>query len=150
METAIRVENLSRHFGPVRAVDEILLTVPEGTIFGFLGPNGAGKSTTIRLLLDLLAPSSGRAEVLGRDCSRQGDDIRQHTGVVLHNDGLYDRLSEEKNLAFYARIAHLPDGEGKKGSGNFSPRPGWSNAAGSRSGGSAAACGKSWPWPAPC
>ncbi|HUW66015.1 MAG TPA: ABC transporter ATP-binding protein [Spirochaetia bacterium] len=129
METAIRVEKLSRQFGPLRAVAEMSFEVPRGTIFGFLGPNGAGKSTTIRLLLGLLLPSAGRAEVLGCDCSREGENIRQHTGVVFHNDGLYDRLTAEQNLAFYARVAHLTEGEGKRRVGELLTRAGLAGRA---------------------
>ena len=63
-QTAIRTENLTRDFETVRAVDGLSLEVPAGIIFGFLGPNGSGKTTTIRLLLGLLEPADGRAEVL--------------------------------------------------------------------------------------
>ena len=72
-ETAIRVENLTRDFETVRAVDDLSLEMPAGIIFGFLGPNGAGKTTTINLLLGLLEPTSGRAEVLGFDTRTQAD-----------------------------------------------------------------------------
>ena len=73
-ETAIRIENLTRDFETVRAVDGLSLEVPAGTIFGFLGPNGAGKTTTINLLLGLLEPTSGRAEVLGFDTRTSGGE----------------------------------------------------------------------------
>jgi len=71
-ETAICIENLTRDFETVRAVDGLSLEVPVGIIFGFLGPNGAGKTTTINLLLGLLEPTSGRAEVLGFDTRTSG------------------------------------------------------------------------------
>jgi len=70
-EMAIRIEGLTRDFDTVRAVDGLTLQVPAGSIFGFLGPNGAGKTTTIRLLLGLLEPTAGRAEVLGFDSQTQ-------------------------------------------------------------------------------
>jgi ABC-2 type transport system ATP-binding protein len=103
-EVAIRTEELSRDFETVRAVDHVSLQVPAGTVFGFLGPNGAGKTTTIRLLLGLLEPTGGRAEVLGHDTLREADRIRERTGALLENHGLYERLSAEDNLAFYGRI----------------------------------------------
>ena len=105
---AIRTENLICDFETVRAVDHLTLEVPRGMIFGFLGPNGAGKTTTIRLLLGLLEPTEGRAEVLGFDTQTQGDDIRCRTGALLEHSGLYERLSAEDNLEFYGRIWHIP------------------------------------------
>jgi len=110
-ELAIRIENLSRHFGPVRAVDGLSLEVPAGGIFGFLGPNGAGKTTTIRLLLGLLEPTAGRAEVLGFDTRTQADEVRARTGALLEHTGLYEQLSAEDNLAFYGRAWRMPAAE---------------------------------------
>ena len=110
-KTAIRIENLTRDFKTVRAVDGLSLEVPAGIIFGFLGPNGAGKTTTINLLLGLLEPTSGRAEVLGFDTRTQADEIRSRTGALLEHPGLYERLSAEDNLEFYGRAWHLPANE---------------------------------------
>jgi ABC-2 type transport system ATP-binding protein len=115
-ETAIRLEELTRDFGAhsehsretVRAVDGLSLEVPAGTIFGFLGPNGAGKTTTIRLLLGLLEPNAGRAEVLGYDTRTQAHEIRARTGALLEHSGVYEHLSAEDNLEFYARAYRLP------------------------------------------
>ena len=103
----IRTESLTRTFGDVRAVDALDLEIPAGTVFGFLGPNGAGKTTTIRLLLGLLEPTSGRASVLGFDTRSQGGAIREKSGALLEHHGLYERLSAEDNLAFYARVWRL-------------------------------------------
>jgi ABC-2 type transport system ATP-binding protein len=108
---AIRTSNLSRDFEKVRAVDDLSLEIPAGTVFGFLGPNGAGKTTTIRLLLGLLEPTSGNAEVLGFDTRSQADSIRQKSGALLEFNGLYERLSAEDNLEFYGRVWHLPTAE---------------------------------------
>ncbi len=110
-EIAIHTENLSRHFGAVRAVDGLSLDVPAGSVFGFLGPNGSGKTTTIRLLLGLLLPTAGQASVLGWDTRTQADEIRRRCGALLEHSGLYERLSAEDNLEFYGRIAHLPPAE---------------------------------------
>ncbi len=107
MTTAIRAHGLTRRFGDVLAVDGLDLEVPSGSIFGFLGPNGAGKTTTIRLLLGLVEPSEGTAEVLGRDVLSDSQGIRERVGVLLENDGLYDRLTARQNLDFFARVARL-------------------------------------------
>ena len=106
-QAIIRTEGLTRTFGSVRAVDGLDLEIPSGTVFGFLGPNGAGKTTTIRLLLGLLEPSEGRATVLGFDTRARGGAIRERSGALLEHHGLYERLSAEDNLAFYARVWRL-------------------------------------------
>lgn len=110
-ETAIRLENLTRDFEAVRAVDGLSLEVPAGIIFGFLGPNGAGKTTTIRLLLGLLEPTAGRAEVLGFDTQTQPEEVRARTGALLEHSGIYEHLSAEDNLEFYGRVYRLPAAE---------------------------------------
>jgi ABC-2 type transport system ATP-binding protein len=98
---------LTRAFGAVRAVDGLDLEVAAGTVFGFLGPNGAGKTTTIRLLLGLLEPTSGRATVLGCDTRSAAGRVREQSGALLEHHGLYERLSAEQNLDFYARVWRL-------------------------------------------
>jgi ABC-2 type transport system ATP-binding protein len=104
---AIRTSNLCRDFNSVHAVDNISLEIATGTVFGFLGMNGAGKTTTIRLLLGLLEPTGGSAEVLGFDVSTRADEVRQRSGSLLENNGLYERLSAEDNLEFYGRVWHM-------------------------------------------
>ena len=110
-EAAIRTTKLTRDFGNVRAVDALTLEVPSGIIFGFLGANGAGKTTTINLLLGLLEPTSGQAQVLGFDLRTQGSSIRERTGALLEFNGLYERLTAEDNLDFYGRVWHLSAAE---------------------------------------
>jgi ABC-2 type transport system ATP-binding protein len=110
-ETAIRIENLTRDFETVRAVNGLSLEVPAGIIFGFLGPNGAGKTTTINLLLGLLEPTEGRAEVLGFDTRTHPDDVRTRTGALLEHPGVYEQLSAEDNLEFYGRVWRMPAAE---------------------------------------
>ncbi len=105
---AIRTRNLSRHFGALRAVDDLSLEIAPGTVFGFLGPNGAGKTTTIRLLLGLLEPTDGRAEVMGYDVQTQGDEVRLRCGALLEHNGLYGRLTALDNLELYGRLWHIP------------------------------------------
>jgi ABC-2 type transport system ATP-binding protein len=105
---AIRIQSLTRDFGAVRALDGLSLEVPAGIIFGFLGPNGAGKTTTIRLLLGLLEPTSGQAEVLGYDTRTQADQIRSQVGALLENNGIYEQMSAEDNLEFYGKANLIP------------------------------------------
>ena len=99
--TIISTSNLSRHFGNLHAVDDISIEVRSGIVFGFLGPNGSGKTTTIRLLLGLLEPTSGKAQVLGYDTKNQSGEIRQRSGALLEHTGLYERMTAEDNLEFY-------------------------------------------------
>ncbi|MDT8437307.1 MAG: ABC transporter ATP-binding protein, partial [Gemmatimonadota bacterium] len=108
---AIRARGLTRRFGDVAAVSGLDLEVPAGSVYGFLGPNGAGKTTTIRLLLGLLEPTAGSAEVLGYDVAREPGRVRELSGVLLEHDGLYLRLSARRNLDFFARVACVPDAE---------------------------------------
>jgi ABC-2 type transport system ATP-binding protein len=105
---AIQTEQLTRAFGDLLAVDSLTMQVPAGSIFGFLGPNGSGKTTTIRLLLGLLSPTRGNAQVLGYDILNQAGSIRANTGALLEHNGLYQRLSAEDNLNFYGEVWHMP------------------------------------------
>lgn len=105
---AIRCAGLSHDFPGLRAVDRLVLEVPQGTVFGFLGPNGAGKTTTIRLLLGLLRPSVGTARVLGFDPATEAEQVRRRTGVLLEHSGLIERLTAEDNLEFHGRIWRIP------------------------------------------
>ncbi len=104
---AIETHGLSRDFDSLRAVDNLSIRVEPGTVFGFLGPNGSGKTTTIRLLLGLIPPTSGSATVLGFDSVSDGDEIRARTGALLEHPGLYERMTAEENLEFFARIWRL-------------------------------------------
>lgn len=110
-DAAIRLHGLSRKFGPTRAVDELTLDVPRGAVFGFLGPNGAGKTTTINLLLGLLEPTTGQADVLGLDPWRAGEAVRSQTGAVLDEPGIYEALSAQDNLDLYGRIWRMSAAE---------------------------------------
>jgi ABC-2 type transport system ATP-binding protein len=110
-QPAIRTDGLTRDFSSVRALEALTLEVPRGTVFGFLGPNGSGKTTTIRLLLGLLEPTAGRAEVLGFDTRTGGDRIRERTGALLEHAGLYERLTAEANLDFFGRIWRMSAAE---------------------------------------
>lgn len=105
---AIRTINLSRDFGNFRAVDNLSLEIPRGIVFGFLGANGSGKTTTIRLLLGLLEPTLGHAEVLGYNPRSHSAEIRCRSGALLEHPGLYERLSAVDNLEFYGRVWRMP------------------------------------------
>ncbi len=109
MDAAIRTEGLTKTYdSAVLALDHLDLEVERGEIFGFLGPNGAGKSTTIRLLLDLIRPTSGRAEVLGKDCQRDSVEVRSLTGYLPGDVRLYDRLSGQQTVEFFASLRSRP------------------------------------------
>ncbi|HUX62297.1 ABC transporter ATP-binding protein [Sulfuricella sp.] len=107
-EYAVEVRDLSRVFGDFVAVDRISLTVEKGQVFGFLGPNGAGKSTTIRMLCGLLLPSSGAGRVAGFDVMTESETIKRHIGYMSQKFSLYDDLSVEENIDFYAGIYSVP------------------------------------------
>jgi ABC-2 type transport system ATP-binding protein len=109
MASAIRTEQLTKDFRtgfwrprPQRALDRLGLEVPMGGVFGLLGPNGAGKSTTLKILMNLLWPTSGRAEVLGRP---PGDvDARRRLGFLPEHPTFYDHLSAEEVLGYFAGL----------------------------------------------
>ncbi len=109
----IRTQSLTRRFDGTLAVDSLTIEVEPGEIFGFLGPNGAGKTTTIRMLCALIAPSGGRAWVAGFEVGRQDMQIRRQVGILTEAPGLYDRLSAERNLAFFARLYDVEDVPGQ-------------------------------------
>ena len=101
---AIRFEGLVKTYGDVRALDGIDLTVPRGEVFGFLGPNGAGKTTAIRILMDLIRPSAGRAEVLGFDAQRDSLEVRRRCGYLPGDLELYNSLSVDACLDLVAAL----------------------------------------------
>ncbi len=104
---AIIAQELTRRFGKFVAVDHISFTVRRGEIFGFLGPNGSGKTTTIRMLLGLLHPSSGKARVLGYDVLRQADQVKRKVGYMSQKFSLYNDLTVIENLKFYGRAYNV-------------------------------------------
>lgn len=109
-QLAIETENLSRYFGQACAVNGVALKVLQGSVYGFLGPNGAGKSTTIKMLTGLLAPSSGRIQVLGMDPwnPQQGVPLKQRIGVVPEGLALFDHLTAREYLTFVGRMYLMP------------------------------------------
>jgi ABC-2 type transport system ATP-binding protein len=107
----IEVQDLTKRFNGKTVLNGIDFQVKEGEIFGYLGPNGAGKTTTMRIILGLLKPASGRALVFGKELG-DNDDLRRRVGVLLENDGLYERLSAYENLNYYAQLYSVSDIEG--------------------------------------
>ena len=103
-EPIIRTRNLSRHFGSLVAVKDLNLEVARGEIFGVLGPNGAGKSTTIRMLCGILNPTGGDGSVVGLDIRKDAERIKERIGYMTQRFSLYEDLSVEENLTFYAGI----------------------------------------------
>ena len=101
---AIELERLTKRYGARRGIDDVSFRVPAGAIFGFIGPNGAGKTTTIRVLLGLIAPTSGAARVLGRDVVADGPAARAELGYVAGETNLYPRMRTGELLAWLGRF----------------------------------------------
>ena len=108
VDPIIVTDHLSRRFGDLVAVRDVSLTVRRGEIFGVLGPNGAGKSTTIRMLCGILDPSSGSGTVVGYDIRKDAERIKERIGYMTQRFSLYEDLSVEENLRFYAGIYGVP------------------------------------------
>jgi ABC-2 type transport system ATP-binding protein len=106
-EHAVQAVNLTKKFGDFTAVDGVSFAIERREIFGFLGPNGAGKTTTIRMLLGLLRPTSGQAEVLGFDVTREAEEIKKRIGYMSQRFSLYDDLTVSENLGFFGRTYGL-------------------------------------------
>jgi ABC-2 type transport system ATP-binding protein len=104
---AVETFDLVRRFQDIAAVDNLNLTVRRGSFFGFLGPNGAGKSTTIKMLTGLLAPTSGKIRVLGRDLAEEPLEVKRRIGVVPEDLNLFERLTGAEMLAFTGRMYGL-------------------------------------------
>jgi ABC-2 type transport system ATP-binding protein len=104
MEEVIHTENLTKFYGKSRGIENVTITVQPGEIFGFLGPNGAGKTTTIRLLLDLIHPTQGRAEILGLDSQKDSLKIRNRIGYIPGDLSLYDSMSGQGFLHFISSL----------------------------------------------
>jgi gliding motility-associated transport system ATP-binding protein len=104
----IEVQNLTKAYGPVTAVDHVSFTVNKGEILGFLGPNGAGKTTTMRILTGFMPASSGTARVAGFDVSTDSLEVRRHIGYLPEAPPLYPDMAVETYLDFVLRIKNVP------------------------------------------
>ena len=105
----IQTDGLTKRYGRARGIEDVSMTVGAGEVFGFLGPNGAGKTTTIRLLLDLIRPSSGRIELFGSDVRRAGPAARRSLGYLPGDLRLYERLTAREHLRYFASLRGMRD-----------------------------------------
>lgn len=105
---AIHIENLTRRFDTLVAVDSISFDIMPGEIFGLLGPNGAGKTTTLSMLATMLPPTSGTARVNGIDVSRDQDGVRKSIGIVFQDQSLDEELTAWENMDFHGRLYRIP------------------------------------------
>lgn len=108
MAYAVETFELTKKFGSFTAVDKLTIQIRPGEIYGFLGPNGSGKSTTIRMLCGILEPTSGSGKVLGYDLAKEAEKIKSHIGYMSQKFSLYDDLTVQENLLFYAGLYSVP------------------------------------------
>src|SRR5258708_25766628 len=104
----IRVQNLTKRFGDLTAVDNVSFEVNKGEIFAFLGPNGAGKTTTIKMLTTLLHPTSGALELDGLDPTTHATEVRRRFGVVFQDPSLDSELTAWENMDIHGVLYHVP------------------------------------------
>jgi sodium transport system ATP-binding protein len=110
-EAAVIVDRLEKTLGKNKVLRGISFEARSGEIFGLLGPNGAGKTTTLRIVCTLLAPEAGAVEVLGFNTVREPQEVRRRVGVVTAEIGIYPRLSARENIAYFAELSGVLDGE---------------------------------------
>ena len=111
---ALSTEGLTKRYGTLTALDNLSIELESGDVFGFIGPNGAGKSTTMKILAGLLAPTAGRAFVLGRDVMHNGQFVRRNVGYMPDSFGVYEDLKVSEYLEFFASAYGLPRAQRKK------------------------------------
>jgi ABC-type multidrug transport system ATPase subunit len=103
----LQVNNLSKQFDALKAVDDLSFTVNEGDVYGFLGQNGAGKSTTIRMLLTLIKPTTGEINIFGKSIHQHRNEILQQIGAIIERPDLYKYMTAYDNLSIFARLSGL-------------------------------------------
>ncbi len=111
---AIEIENLTKMYGSLKAVDDLTLNVEKGIVFGFLGPNGAGKTTTILSMLGLIIPDKGSIRILGHDVLKEPIKVKKRIGFLPENATAYDELTAWKNLEFFANFYDFSKQEKEK------------------------------------
>jgi ABC-2 type transport system ATP-binding protein len=114
MKPVIETHQLTKAYGPLKAVDNLNISVDSGEIFGLLGPNGAGKTTTVSMLCTILKPTSGTATVNGFDIVRESNQVRKSIGIVFQDPSIDDRLTGRENLNMHANLYGVPAGEQKE------------------------------------
>ena len=102
--SVIKVQNISKYFGSLKAVDDLSFEVQAGQVFGFLGQNGSGKSTTIRMLLSLIHPTSGSIELFGKRIEKNREEILEQVGAIIERPDLYPYLSAREHLELFAKV----------------------------------------------
>jgi ABC-2 type transport system ATP-binding protein len=117
----IELERVSKSYGKsrVKAVDDLTLTVPAGSIYGFLGPNGAGKTTTIKMIVGILSPDSGRIRIQGLDTQEKALACKAVTAYVPDNPDIYEKLSGREYLAFIGDVYGIGSGERNERAGSW-------------------------------
>src|SRR6185503_13598132 len=113
MTPVIQVKNISKYFREVKAVENLSFSVGAGQVYGFLGQNGAGKSTTIRMLLTLIKPTSGKIEIFGMDLFKHRKEILRQVGAIIERPDLYKYLSALENLRIFAAMSGIKITEAK-------------------------------------
>jgi len=108
---AVEIQELTRRFGPLTAVDRLTLRIPPGELFGLVGPDGAGKTTTLRMLAGILPPSGGEAWVAGHSIRTDPEGLKSTIGYMSQRFGLYGDLTVLENLRFYADLFEVPRGQ---------------------------------------
>lgn len=110
MSSIIEVNGLTKTFGEITAVDNLSFTVKEKEVYGFLGENGAGKSTTIRMLLSLVKPASGKIKIFGLDLFKNKNEILRRTGAIIEKPDMYKYLTAFENLKLFANMSGIKPG----------------------------------------
>lgn len=134
-ETIIRTTGLTKRYEDVTAVDHLNLSIRQGEIFGLLGPNGAGKTTTTLMLLGLTEPTSGKAEIDGRDCTRDPISVKRIVGYLPDNIGFYPDMTGRENLIFNGRLNGLDQASCEIRAAALLERVGMTEAADRKAGG---------------
>ena len=105
----IKIEHLTKQYGAFKALDGLCLSVMSGEIYGFLGPNGAGKTTTIKILMDIVKPTTGKVSLYGQELSRRGLDQKRKIGIVSEKQYIYKEMTAGEYLNFFGELYCVPE-----------------------------------------